>query len=195
MENHYPPVIEKSIKVIQRFEEKFGWFAIRVYQFPQVEGFGTFLESVQRTLLRHGTAVWYIWAKIRGTDKILLIYFGRVLWAGHFEQETDAIIPRLWQRQASVPYMVADTITVNQQNKNDLSDWLVRYLIATGAPQTANANWHKKTFGSAQHRSTFVFQFSFLPPCSLEFKTKSSADPKGPAGPYLIVSLSHRGNI
>ena len=47
MENHYPPVIEKSIKVIQRFEEKFGWFVIRVYQFPQVEGFGTFLESVQ----------------------------------------------------------------------------------------------------------------------------------------------------
>ena len=57
MENHYPPVIEKPIKVIQRFEEKFGWFVIRVYQFPQVEGFGTFLESVQRTLLRHGTAV------------------------------------------------------------------------------------------------------------------------------------------
>ena len=56
MENHYPPVIEKSIKVIKRFEEKFGWFVIRVYQFPQVEGFGTFLESVQRTLLRHGTA-------------------------------------------------------------------------------------------------------------------------------------------
>ena len=108
MENHYPPVIEKSIKVIQRFEEKFGWFVIRVYQFPQVEGFGTFLESVQRTLLRHGTAVWYIWAKIRGTDKILLIYFGRGLWAGHFEQETDAIIPRLWQRQASVPYMALD---------------------------------------------------------------------------------------
>ena len=80
MENHYPPVIEKSIKVIQRFEEKFGWFVIRVYQFPLVDGFGTFLESVQRTLLRHGTAVWYIWAKIRGTDKILLIYFGRGLW-------------------------------------------------------------------------------------------------------------------
>ena len=93
MENHYPPVIEKSIKVIQRFEEKFGWFVIRVYQFPQVEGFGTFLESVQRTLLRHGTAVWYIWAKIRGTDKILLIYFGRGSWAGHFEQETDVLLP------------------------------------------------------------------------------------------------------
>ena len=159
MENHYPPVIEKSIKVIQRFEEKFGWFVIRVYQLPQVEGFGTFLESVQRTLLRHGTAVWYIWAKIRGTDKILLIYFGRGLWAGHFEQETDAIIPRLWQRQASVPYMVADTITVNQQNKDDLSDWLVRYLIAIGATQTAgpavNVNWHKKTFGSAQTHTLF----------------------------------------
>ena len=159
MENHYPPVIEKSIKVIQRFEEKFGWFVIRVYQFPQVEGFGTFLESVQRTLLRQGTAVWYIWAKIRGTDKILLIYFGRGLWAGHFEQETDAIIPRLWQRQASAPYMVADTITVNQQNKDNLSDWLVRYLIAIGATQTAgpavNVNWHKKTFGTAQTNTLF----------------------------------------
>ena len=52
MENHYPPVIEKSIKVINRFEEKFDWFVIRVYQFPLVEGFGTFLESVQRTLLK-----------------------------------------------------------------------------------------------------------------------------------------------
>ena len=28
MENHYPPVIEKSIKVIKRFEEKFDWFVI-----------------------------------------------------------------------------------------------------------------------------------------------------------------------
>ena len=58
------------------------------------------------------------------------------------------------ERQASAPYMVADTITVNQQNKDNLSDWLVRYLIAIGATQTAgpavNVNWHKKTFGTAQ---------------------------------------------
>ena len=154
MQNCYPPVIEKSFEIIKRFEEKFGWFSIRVYQFPQIDGFGTFLESVQRTLLRHRTIGWYMWAKIRGTNQLLLIYFGRGQWNGHFEQETNEIIPRLWQRQSSQPYMVADTITVNQQNKDDVSDWLARYLIAIGAQQTdgptVNVNWHKKTFGTAQ---------------------------------------------
>ena len=154
MQNCYPPVIEKSFEIIKRFEEKFGWFVIRVYHFPQVDGFGTFLESVQRTLLRHRTIGLYMWAKIRGTNQLLLIYFGRGQWSGHFERETNEIIPRLWQRQSSQPYMVADTITVNQQNKDDVSDWLARYLIAIGAQQTdgptVNVNWHKKTFGTAQ---------------------------------------------
>ena len=154
MQNQYPPVIAKSLEVIQRFEEKFGWFSIRVYHFSQIDGFSTFLESVQRTLLRHKTIGWYMWAKIRGTDRLLLIYFGRGQWAGHFEQETDKIIPRLWQRQSDQPYMVADTIPINQQNKDDVSDWLARYLIAIGAQQTdgpaVNVNWHKKTFGTAQ---------------------------------------------
>ena len=159
MENHYSSIIEKSQKVIKRFEEKFGWFVNRIYQFPQVDGFGTFLESVQRILLRHKIIGWYLWAKIRGTDKILLFYFGRGLWAGHFEQETNEIIPRLWRRQASAPYMVADTITVNQQNKDDVSDWLARYLIAIGAKQpgdqTVKVNWHQKTFGTAQTHTLF----------------------------------------
>ncbi len=124
------------------------------YHFPQIDGFGTFLESVQRTLLRHKTIGWYMWARIRGTNQLLLIYFGRGQWHGHFEQETNKIIPRLWQRRSDQPYMVADTITVNQQNKDDVSDWLARYLIAIGAQQTdgpaVNVNWHKKTFGTAQ---------------------------------------------
>ena len=84
MENQYPPVIEKSLEVIKRFEEKFGWFSIRVYHFPQIDGFDTFLESVQRTLLRHRTIGWYMWAKISGTGKLLLISFGRGQWTGHF---------------------------------------------------------------------------------------------------------------
>ena len=67
MQNCYPQVIEKSFEIIKRFEEKFGWFSIRVYQFPQIDGFGTFLESEQRTLLRHRTIGWYMWARIRGT--------------------------------------------------------------------------------------------------------------------------------
>ena len=49
MENQYPPVIAKSLEVIKRFEEKFGWFSIRVYHFPQIDALGTFLESTQRT--------------------------------------------------------------------------------------------------------------------------------------------------
>ena len=77
MQNQYPPVIAKSLEVIKRFEEKFGWFSIRVYHFPQIDGFVTFLESVQRTLFRHKTIGWYMWAKINGTNKLLLIYFGR----------------------------------------------------------------------------------------------------------------------
>ena len=77
MGNQYPPVIAKSLEVIKRFEEKFGWFSIRVYHFPQIDGFVTFLESVQRTLFRHKTIGWYMWAKINGTNKLLLIYFGR----------------------------------------------------------------------------------------------------------------------
>ena len=36
MGNQYPPVIAKSLEVIKRFEEKFGWFSIRAYQFPQI---------------------------------------------------------------------------------------------------------------------------------------------------------------
>ena len=68
MQNGYPPVIEKSFEIIKRFEEKFSWFSIRVYHFPQVDSFGTFLESVQRTLLRHKTIGWYMWANIRGTN-------------------------------------------------------------------------------------------------------------------------------
>ena len=154
MQNQYPPVIAKSLEVIKRFEEKFGWFSIRVYQFPQIDGFSIFLESVQRTLLRHRTIGWYMWARIRGTDKLLLIYFGRGQWEGHFEQETDEIIPRLWQRQSDQPYMVADTIPVNQQNKYDVSDWLARYLIAIGAQQTdgpeVKLQWHEKSCGSSQ---------------------------------------------
>ena len=73
MRNQYSPIIEKSLEIIKRFEEKFGWFSIRVYQFPQIDGFGTFLESVQRTLLRHRTIGWYMWARIRGTDFYLSI--------------------------------------------------------------------------------------------------------------------------
>ena len=42
----------------------------------------------------------------------------------------------------------------NQRNKDDVSDWLARYLIAIGARQTddptVNVNWHKKSFGTAQ---------------------------------------------
>ncbi len=51
MENQYPPVIAKSLEVIKRFEEKFGWFSIRVYQFPQIDGFSTFLEFIIGAIL------------------------------------------------------------------------------------------------------------------------------------------------
>ena len=50
--------------------------------------------------------------------------------------------------------MAADAITVNQQNKDDLEDWLARFLVAIGAQQTAgprvDLQWHQKSFGTAQ---------------------------------------------
>ena len=154
MNNQYPQIVEKSLKVIEYLEEKFGWFTIRVYQFPLIPGLETFLESMQRSLTRHGMFSWYMWAKFKNKDMVLLVHFGRGFWAGHFESESDKIIPSLWQRQSQLSYFVADTITVDQQSKNNLQDWLVRFLISIGYEQTAGPEvklrWHEKSCGSSQ---------------------------------------------
>ena len=84
MKNQYPPIVEKSLKVIEHLIEKFGWFTIRVYQFPLTPGFETFLESMQRNLIRHGSFSWYMWAKFKNKDMVLLVHFGRGFWTGHF---------------------------------------------------------------------------------------------------------------
>ena len=85
---------------------------------------------------------------------ILLVHFGRGLWAGHFEAESDKTIPRLWQKYYQLSYFMADTITVNQQNKYDLQDWLIRFLLSVGYEQTAGPRvdfqWHEKSFGTSQ---------------------------------------------
>ena len=154
MKNQYPQIVEKSLKVIEYLEEKFGWFTIRVYQFPLTPGFETFLGSMQRNLTRHGLFSWYMWAKFKNKDMVLFVHFGRGFWAGHFESESDRIIPGLWQRQSQLSYFVADTITVDQQSKNNLQDWLVRFLISIGYEQTAGPEvklrWHEKSFGTSQ---------------------------------------------
>ncbi|MBR2439333.1 MAG: hypothetical protein IKB25_03990 [Lentisphaeria bacterium] len=113
MKNQYPPIVEKSLKVIEHLTEKFGWFTIRVYQFPLIPGFETFLESMQRNLTRHRLFSWYMWAKFKNKDMVLLVHFGRGFWTGHFESKSDRIIPSLWQRQSQLSYLMADTITVN----------------------------------------------------------------------------------
>ena len=152
MNNQYPPIIAKSLKVIEHLEEKFGWCTIRVYQFPLISGIETFLDSMQRSFTRHGLFSWYMWAKNK--DTIFFIHFGRGFWAGHFESESDKIIPSLWQRQSQLSYFMADTITVDQQSKNNLQDWLVRFLISIGYEQTAGPEvklrWHEKSCGSSQ---------------------------------------------
>ena len=154
MKNQYPPIVEKSLKLIEYLEEKFGWFVIRVYQFPLIPEFETFLESMQRTLTRHGLLSLYIWAKYTSRDTVLLVQFGRGFYTGHFEAEADKIIPRLWQRQTHLSYRMADTITVNQQNKYDWQDWLARFLLSVGYEQTAGPRvdfrWHEKSYGSSQ---------------------------------------------
>ena len=90
----------------------------------------------------------------KNKENILLVHFGRGFWSGHFESESDKIIPSLWQRQSQLSYFVADTITVDQQSKNNLQDWLVRFLISIGYEQTAGPEvklrWHEKSCGSSQ---------------------------------------------
>lgn len=154
MKYQYPPIVEKSLKLIEYLEEKFGWFVIRVYQFPLIPEFEIFLESMQRTLTRHGLLSLYIWAKYASKDTVLLVQFGRGFYTGHFEAEADKIIPRLWQRQTHLSYRMADTITVNQQNKYDWQNWLARFLLSVGYEQTegprVDFQWHEKSYGSSQ---------------------------------------------
>ena len=154
MKNQYPTIVEKSLKLIEYLEEKFGWFVIRVYQFPLIPGFETFLESMQRAHVRHGLLSLYIWAKYTNKDMVLLVHFGRGFYAGHFEAESEKIISRLWQRQTHLSYFIADTITVTQQNKNVHQDWLVRFLLSIGYEQVAGPKvdfqWHEKSYGTSQ---------------------------------------------
>ena len=154
MKNQYPPFLEKSLFYIEKTQERLGWLVISVYRFPVIAGFGNFLEAVQRALVRHGLFSWYMWARDCTANQYLLVHLGRGQWLGHFEAECATIIPRLWQRYSDIPYMAADAITVNQQNKDDLEDWLARFLVAIGAQQTAgprvDLQWHQKSFGTAQ---------------------------------------------
>ena len=150
----YPPIIEKSLFYIEHIQERLGWLVVNVYRFPMIDGFGGFLEAVQRCLMRHGLFSWSMWTRDCNAHQYLLVHIGRGQWTGHFEAECKTIIPRLWQRYSDIPYMAADTIIVNQQNKNNLEDWLARFLVAVGARQIAGPripmNWHQRSFGSAQ---------------------------------------------
>ena len=154
MKNQYPPIIEKSLFYIEKTQERLGWLAVNVYRFPIVEGFGSFLEAVQRCLSRHGLFSWYLWSRDNAANQFLLVHIGRGQWAGHFEAESVTIIPRLWARYSTMPYMISDTIRIDENNKNNFEDWLARYLVAIGARQTAGPripmNWHQRSFGSAQ---------------------------------------------
>jgi len=113
-----------------------------------IEGFGGFLEAVQRCLTRHGVFSWYLWTKNLATHQYLLVHVGRGQWAGHFERECSVIIPRLWQRYSAMPYLVSGTIRIDGSNQNDLGDWLARFLSSTG-PQHL-PGWHQRSYGTAQ---------------------------------------------
>ena len=154
MKKQYPPIIEKSLFYIEQTQERLGWLVINVYRFPVINGFSSFLEAVQKALVRHGLFSWYLWARDSARNQYLLVHIGRGQWTGHFEAECSVIIPRLWQRYSNVPYVVSDPIRVNEENKNNFSDWLTRYLVAIGAQQTAgptiSMNWHQRSCGTAQ---------------------------------------------
>ena len=155
MKNQYPPIIEKSLFYIEQTQERLGWLVVNVYRFPVIEeGFSNFLEAMQRDLTRHGLFSWYLWARDNAANQYLFIHIGRGHWAGHFETECATIIPRLWARYSCAPYVISDTIRIDESNKNDLEDWLARFLIAIGCQQTAGPrmpmSWHQRSFGSAQ---------------------------------------------
>ena len=154
MENRLPPIIEKSLFYIEQTQERLGWLVINVYRFPIIEGFSNFLEAMQRCLMRHCLFSWYLWARDNAANQYLFVHLGRGQWMGHFEAECEVIIPRLWRRYSDMPYTVADTIRVTESNKNDMKDWLARFLAAIGAQQTAGPRiplqWHQKNFGTAQ---------------------------------------------
>ena len=154
MKNQYPPIVEKSLFYIEQTQERLGWLVVNVYRFPIVEGFSGFLEAVQKTLERHGLFSWYIWSRDNVANHYLLIHIGRGQWAGHFEEECAVIIPRLWQRYSSEPYMISDAIRIDETNKNNLEDWLARFLIAIGAQQTSGPSipqkWHQRSYSSSQ---------------------------------------------
>ena len=154
MENQYPPIIEKSLFYIEKTQERFGWLVVNVYRFPIVEGFSSFLEAVQRSLTRHGLFSWYLWAKNPSVQQYWMVHLGRGHWAGHFETECATIIPRLWARYSDMPYMISDTIHIDENNKNNFEDWLARFLIAIGGQQKADPripmSWHQRSYGAAQ---------------------------------------------
>ena len=149
MKNQYPPFLEKSLFYIEKTQERLGWLVISVYRFPVIAGFGNFLEAVQRALVRHGLFSWYMWARDCTANQYLLVHLGRGQWMGHFEAESAVIIPRLWQRYSDMPYLVSGTIRVTESNKNDMKDWLARFLIPTGS-QYISGNWHQRSYGTAQ---------------------------------------------
>lgn len=154
MKKQFPPIVEKTLFYIERTQERFGWLVVNVYRFPIINDFSGFLEAVQKTLVRHGLLSWYLWARDNAENQYLLIHLGRGLWTGHFESECAVIIPRLWQRYSREPYLISDTIRIDENNKNNLEDWLARYLVAIGARQVAGPHvpmsWHQRSFGSAQ---------------------------------------------
>lgn len=155
MKNQYPPIIEKSLFYIEQTQARFGWLVVNVYRFSVIEeGFSNFLEAMQRCLTRHGLFSWYLWAKNTSAQQYWMVHIGRGHWAGHFEAECATIIPRLWARYSCAPYMISDTICIDESNKNDLEDWLARFLIAIGGQQKAGPripmSWHQRSYGTAQ---------------------------------------------
>ena len=155
MKNQYPPIIEKSLFYIEQTQERLGWLVVNVYRFPVIEeGFSNFLEAMQRDLTRHGLFSWYLWAKNPSAQQYWMVHIGRGHWAGHFEAECTTIIPRLWARYSTMPYMISDTIRIDESNKNNLEDWLARFLIAIGGQQKAGPripmSWHQRSYGTAQ---------------------------------------------
>ena len=147
--------LEKALSYIEQTQEKLGWLVISVYRFPVIEGFGTFLESVQRCLNRHGLFSWYLWSRNNAANQYLLIHLGHGLWAGHFEAECAAIIPRLWRRHSHEPFVIFDTVLFDENNKHNLRDFLEYFLTAIGSVPPADPGipmnfWHQRSFSTAQ---------------------------------------------
>ena len=138
------------LDITEHYIRKFGSVTINVYQFPQEDGFGIFLDSLRITLLRHGILPMYLWILNPAEKNYILIHWCRGYYQGQVEQEAGAIIRRLWNCQSNLPYYLLESLNATQENQSAQAQYFSRHLRNYSLQQdhSADYKWHGRTFGS-----------------------------------------------